>query len=162
VVEIRFNDRVSVRRAVLDDIVEIALDAREADEREVYAWGRHSIQEALLTGFRNSDVCLTATLDGHAEVMFGVGCTSVLTGQATPWMLGTNQIDRHHRMFWQCSVQWVNALRLRYPFLKNHVDDRHEKSKRWLTRLGFSIGEPVILGYQRLPFRPFTMRGANV
>lgn len=156
--EFRVSDRVAFRKADWDDVLPIAMNARQADTDEVYAWSRQSIVDALAFGLQFSDVCVTATLDGNPEVMFGVGTTSLLGGVASPWMLGTNKIDENRKVFWRGSVLWIESLRQRYQILQNHVDDRHEQSKRWLTRLGFKLGEPKRMGYQGLPFRPFEMR----
>lgn len=158
--EIRMNDRVTVRRAIEDDIPSIAFRARKADEDEVYAMNKMTVMEALVFGFNCSDVCFTACLDGEPSLMFGVGVTSAITQQATIWMLGTSDIDKHPILFWKGSVAWIRDLRRKYPLLRNYVDDRHEMSKRWLERLGFHIGPAVRMGYEGRPFRMFEMRTA--
>jgi len=44
-----------------------------------------------------------------------------------------------------------------YPRLVNHVDERNEASKRWLSWLGFELGEPEPHGPFGIPFRPFRL-----
>lgn len=156
--KIQVNERVYVRVAQLDDIPEIAIRGRKPDEDEVWALNKMTLAEAMLFGFHASDICITACLDDRPALMFGCGQTSVLTGVACPWMLGTNDIDKHPKLFWKCSVDWTRDLSARYEILRNFVDERNEKSMRWLSRLGFLIGPPVRMGYEGRPFRMFEMR----
>lgn len=155
---IKFGERVRIIRATSDHIQTIHDRARDADRAEVYAAARHTIAGALEFSMKASEFCLTATLDGQPEAMFGIGTVNALTGHACPWLLGTDAIDKNQKTFWQASCWWIAELRGRYSLLSNVVDDRHEKSKRWLTRLGFVLGEPINMGYEGRPFRPFEMR----
>lgn len=155
---IKFGERVHIIRALPEHIEEIDARARQADRDEVYAAARHTIAGALAFSMKASEFCLTATLDGRPEAMFGVGSINAISGAACPWLLGTDAIDHNRKIFWQASCWWIAELRHRYSILSNVVDDRHEKSKRWLKRLGFTLGEPVNMGYEGRPFRPFEMR----
>jgi hypothetical protein len=158
--EIRISPRMSIRRSVEDDIVEIAPRMRQQDIDELWASGRHTPVEALVSALISSDYTFTVVIDGRAECMFGLSIISHVTGHGSPWFLGTDEIQKHRRDFLRASVQWRDMFVARTPDLRNCVDDRNELSKRWLRWLGFELTEPVPMGYDGAMFRMFSYKGA--
>lgn len=155
---VRINDRVTIIRADPLHITGIAERAREADRAEVWAAARQTVEQALYASCRFSDYSFTGLIDGKPEAMFGVGTLNAVTRTGTPWLLGTDEIDRVARPFYQGSREFVGWMLTLYAALENYVDDRHDKSKRWLKRIGFHLFEPQIMGYEQRPFRRFEMR----
>lgn len=90
--------------------------------------------------------------------MFGVGDINILTGTGCPWLLGTDAVADHYRLFLRQSLRWKEQLLGSYEVLRNAVDDRNEVSKRWLQWMGFALYEPMPLGINGEPFRLFEMR----
>src|SRR5690606_5893283 len=99
--------------------------------------------QALAYSMRKSSMAYTAIVDGRPEVMWGVGDINVLAAVGAPWLLGTDTIEKHHRIFLRQSVSWRAQLLARYRVLRNLVDDRNTVSKRWLRWLGFKLFDPV-------------------
>ena len=50
----------------------------------------------------------------------------------------------------------ASRLFARYPYMRNWVDARHEKSIAWLTFMGFKLGEPQPYGVYGMDFIPFS------
>ena len=129
---------------------------RQADRDEVFAASGKSPAEALAYSLRKSAMAHTALIDGRPEVMFGVGDLNVLAGVGAPWLLGTDEVEKHAVAFLRGSVEWKLKLLARYSVLRNFVDDRNTASIRWLKWLGFTLSDPVeVRGYV---FRLFELR----
>lgn len=92
--------------------------------------------------------------------MFGVGSINVLAGVVAPWLLGTDAATESPRQFMRMSRDFKAQLLVRYPVMRNFVDDRNVVSIRWLRWLGASFSDPIdVRGYQ---FRLFELRAENV
>lgn len=142
----------------MDHVATIACRMREADRQEVMASSGSTPHRALMFSLEKSPLAWTAVFDGQPEVMFGVGDLNILTSTGAPWLLGTDAVDRHFRLFLRQSVDWREKLLGRYSVLRNFVDDRNEVSKRWLSWLGFSLSDPMPIGINGEMFRLFEMR----
>lgn len=158
--EVIISERMSIRRSVEDDIIEIAPRMRQQDVDELWAGGRTTPVEALVMSFSCSDLTFTGMIDNRPEFMFGLSFISHATGLGSPWFLGTDEIKKHRRDFLRASVEWRDMFLARMPDLRNCVDDRNELSKRWLRWLGFELTDPVPMGYDGAMFRMFSYKGA--
>ncbi len=143
-------------------IADVADRMRAADRNEVFAARGVTPAEALSFSLQRSTGAYAVEFDGRAEIMFGVGPISLLTGVGAPWLLGTDVIDREFRHFLRASKWWRDQMLARYSTLRNVVDDRNHVSKRWLQWLGFTLSDPFPLGVQKVPFRMFELRAGNV
>lgn len=147
---------IRVVPARLRHVAPIAARMRPADRDEVFAASGKSPADALVYSLRKSSVAWTAMVDGRPELMFGVGDVNVLAGVGAPWLLGTDAVEQHYRVFLRGSRRWLEQLLLRYAVLRNFVDDRNATSIRWLRWLGFELSDPVVLRDHE--FRLFQMR----
>ena len=144
--------------AEVGHIAAISADAREADERELWAQGRTTPAEAMHRGMQSSRQAFTGLLDGEPVCMFGATPYSILGGMGTPWMIGSNGLTplRAQKALLQESRAALAVLQHQFPtMLFNTVDDRNTSAKRWLKWLGFTLLDPIPYGPDRLPFRPF-------
>jgi hypothetical protein len=149
---------VEIVPATADHVASIADRMRAADVAEVLASSGKSPHEALSFSLDGSSMAWTALVDGQPEVMFGAADLNVLTGMGAPWLLGTEAVERHYRLFLRQSLSWREQLSGRYSVLRNFVDDRNEVSKRWLAWMGFTLFDPVPVGVNGEMFRMFEMR----
>lgn len=140
----------------------IAPRMRLADIEEVKAASGRTAIGALLYSLGRSDFAYTVEFNGRPETMFGCGTVDILGNVGAPWLLGTNALESHYRHFLRGSRFWVSRMMGQYAMLRNIVDDRNAVSKRWLEWLGFTLSEPVPMGYEQLPFRIFEMKANHV
>lgn len=149
---------VEIVPALPEHVATIADRMRPADVAEVAAASGRTPHDALLLSLKRSTVCWTALLDGQPELMFGVGDLNILTRTGSPWLLGTDAVEREYRQFLRQSRNWPEQLLQRYDLLRNFVDDRNTVSKRWLEWLGFTLLDPMPIGVNGEMFRLFEMR----
>lgn len=138
----------------------IARRMRKADREEIRASSGRSPRAALKFSLEKSTEAWTIIMDGRAEVMFGVGDINVLAGIGAPWLLGTDEFERHYIAILRGSMKWTRQLFSRYSTLRNFVDARNTASLRYLRWLGFTIFDPVFVG--GYDFYPFELRSADV
>ncbi len=131
----------------------IATRIRPIDRDECAIAGM-SPRDALRMGFQTSETCWTVKIDGRPEAMFGVIAVSVLEGRGRIWMLMTDDGARQHRAIVRFGRIYTEALARHYRILENHVHARNDKAIRWLSRLGFHVGQVDVIRGQ--PMRPFT------
>lgn len=142
--------------ATQDHARQLALILRAADRDEVVA--QSGLHPALALGMSlgSSDAAWTGLMDGQVAVIWGVAPQDELERDVgVPWMLGSDLIVQHPRLFLthcQAAVEEMQAL---FPILENHVDIRNTVAIRWLKWLGFDIMEPVPHGPYKMPFHPF-------
>lgn len=117
---------------------------RAADVIECSAMG-HTPRQALRAGLLSSSLCLTATVDGRAEAMFGLVVTNALCGEGSPWMLGTEAIYRHPRAMLRWGPRILAAMFDSTPLLENLVAEDNDRAVRFLRRIGFTIGQETIM-----------------
>lgn len=131
----------------------IARNIREIDRIECEAFGR-TPKEALRHGLMNSAKVWTALVDDQPEAMFGVVVESVLTGDAVPWFLGTDEVYRHGRELLMWGPGLIERLRDSTLALRNLVSAENRQAIRLLRRWGFAVGKEIVnvRGVDFLPF----------
>jgi hypothetical protein len=133
---------------------------RQADRDEVFAASKKTPREALEYSLAKSTEAWTVLIDGRPEIMFGVGDINILAGVGAPWLLGTDAVEEHAKVFLRGSITWRNQLLSRYSTLRNFVDARNTASLRWLKWLGFRVLDPVEMGGNQ--FHLFELRSVDV
>jgi hypothetical protein len=146
-------NRVSVVPAEFKHIGRISRRLRTFDREECEAMGR-TPKQALRLALMTSDKAWTALVDGEPEAMFGVVVESALTGEGTPWFLGTNEVYRHGRELLMWGGGFIERLGDSTSRLANVVSARNRPAIRLLKRWGFTVGEEetVIRGVPFLQF----------
>lgn len=146
-------DRVTLEPASFRHVARIANRMREIDKAECLAMNR-TPKQSLRIGLMVSDKCWTALVDGLPEAMFGVVVDSVLTGQGTPWFLGSDEVYRHARQLLLWGPGLVARLHDSSPRLSNVVSADNAAAIRLLRRWGFTIEEEEV-NVRGVPFRRF-------
>ena len=100
--------------------------------------------------------------EGRVICMFGVGSDGFLSDRGSPWLLGSDLVEAHWRLFVRLSRKYLAAILELYPNLANAVDARATTTVRWLEWLGFTVGDPTLPGRDGNMFRVFEMRRDNV
>ena len=131
---------------------------RQADTDELWATSKSTPEQAMANGLSMSSDVWTMTVDGNPLCMCGV--VSVGQSVGVPWMIGTEDIERHAMAFLRLSVRHMKVVVANYNHLINYVDDRNVIAISWLKWLGFTMDEPAPFGPFGVMFRRFEMRAA--
>jgi hypothetical protein len=143
---------IEIVPAKLTHVGPIANRMRSIDQLECRIFG-HSPREALRQGLLSATVAWTALVDGRPEAMFGASTVSLLDGTGRPWLLMTDEAERHQKALVRLGRIYTAAIHRHYVFLENWVHVDNAAAIRWLSRLGFAVGGvEVVRGH---PMRPF-------
>lgn len=141
-----------------EHIERIAARARLADREELMASNAMSPAEAMHEGLRTASAARTGFVDGEPICMFGVSPYEPQPVIGIPWMIGTDLLERHQRVFIRRCHREFAAVCEGYHYLVNWVDDRNVVAHRWLQWMGFRLHEAAPYGVEGLPFRMFDRR----
>jgi len=136
---------------------------RQPDRAEVAAAAGMGPFRALSDSLQRSAAAWTGMVNDEPVCMFGVTPVDILGGVGSPWLLGTNEVERYAITFLRLNKGYVAKMLELFPHLQNYVDVRNGMSIRWLKWLGFRFDpEPVPYGIWGLPFYRFHMQKQNV
>lgn len=122
------------------------------DRIEAAAFGR-TPKAALRAGIAGGEAW-TVLVDGRPEAMFGSVVSSALSGEVTPWMLGTEEVYRHGRQLLRDGPVWVERLFDSMRVARNLVSAGNARAIRLLERWGFVVErDELMIG--GVAFRPF-------
>jgi hypothetical protein len=143
-----------VRTATRADVEYLGPRLRSADVDEVRAMGGVKPLTALTMSFHYSDTALSiCTNDDLPMGMFGV---TRWDDRGMVWMLASDELLKHSRIFLRQSRDWVKLLNDEYPVLFNYVDERNTVHIRWIKWCGFTfINRHERMGVERRPFLEF-------
>lgn len=139
-------------------IKQVVLNLREADRLEIEALGLTPLRGIMLSV--RTSLWARSLIWDRPVAIFGVCGTSHFAATLTPWCVTTNDVNKRPIEFMRASRHVMDEYMGTYKHLYNVVDDRHEQSKRWLQRLGFTLHQPIPFGKDDMLFRPFEMRRA--
>ncbi len=142
--------------ATLNHVEEISTTARGMDRLEVLYQSGLELKPALELSYRISSECWAGFADERLVTVFGVGATAPLDGIGAPWMIATPELERLAIPFLRRNWYYLNRMKMSYPVLTNVVYAENDVSIRWLTWMGFEMGEIELYGPQAKPFRRFS------
>lgn len=152
---------VTIRPATLEDAADLAPRLRAADRAEVWASHRATPIQALETSVRLSCSDAWAGLaDGALVCLWGVVPLSLVSRIGSPWLLASDDLERHQVAFLRRCRGMVDQMQAPYRLLTNHVDARNRLSIRWLRWMGFEIAPVAPWGPDGLPFHRFERRAS--
>lgn len=123
----------------------VVADMREADRLECEAQGLTAL-EAIRMSIAGSYDPKVAFANDVALGAWGVQRLGGLSLRGSPWVLTTNAVEHHKKFFLRTTRDGLAAYMQEHSLLVNMVDARYKQAIRWLTWLGFQIGEPVPAG----------------
>lgn len=130
---------------------------REHDRIECGAFGYQPLA-ALLTSIRNATEAWTGLVDGEPVCMFGVSQLVMMDDEGQPWLLATDKMVRHARVFLRLNRGVIPVWRRRYGRLFGAVSAANAVSIRWLRWLGFAIGDTAFpVGPSAVPHLSFVL-----
>ena len=92
-------NKYSIVPAKLRHVFELAPKMSEADRDEIWAAGHLSPKQALLESIRSSNNAQAGLINGRVVCMFGVGEVSLLSTVGVPWLLTSDELPKHSRVF---------------------------------------------------------------
>lgn len=148
---------ILIRATEPGDAELLGANMRTCDAQEVRACG-HTPLVAAQRSVAHSLLCWSAFADGELGCIIGCAPISIVSGIGSPWMLGTPVLDAHSRVLVRLTPRYIAEMLKAFPHLVNHVHTHNTTSKRWLRRVGFTIGEAAPFGALGEPFHRFEMR----
>lgn len=140
-----------------DDVQHLAANMRAQDVAEVRAAGHTNMLAVIEDGIRRSTMCWAAFVDGELACIFGCApFGSMLDPRGVPWLLGTDLIPQHRRIFVRESRPYIAAMLAAYPSLINAVHAENTVAVAWLRKVGFHL-EPAAPIHTGAVFHVFTM-----
>jgi hypothetical protein len=128
-----------IGQALPEHIPAVAANMRAADRREVWAYRRHTPEEALRFSLSRSLFARTVVIAGRPALMYGVGAPTLLGSTGSPWLLATDAVYEVLFSFLKYSREVVRHMQSLFPRLENRVHADNALSLRWLQWCGFSI-----------------------
>lgn len=129
--------QVEARAPTEQDILELVENLSKEDRAELLIqgvdpeWGvRHSIAGSV--------ECVAVRGDGVLACITGIVPCEGLAEYASPWLLGTEFMQRYPRQVLRYSKLLLARWAPQYPFMFNYVDARYERAILWLRHLGAS------------------------
>jgi hypothetical protein len=151
----------SVVPATAEHAAQLTRNTRDADVAECWAALHQTPGEALAYSYKVSRDTRAGIANGAVVCIFGVAQETVLSTIGRPWLLATNQLKQHARVFLRLNRGVVDGWLAEYGWLENYVDARNLKAVQWLRWLGFKIESAAPYGVDQLPFHKFTMGNLN-
>lgn len=140
----------------VSDIRYIADNLRQSDLDEITASHGMDARDGIELSVELSDFCDVMVVDGLPICIFGLVITPA--GEGIPWMLGTNEIKNHKKVFWEASKKTIKLMISVCNSLYNMVHAKNTISIEWLKKLGFEISPPEPHGVYGELFCRFEMR----
>ncbi|MEZ2409834.1 hypothetical protein AB6806_23870 [Bosea sp. RCC_152_1] len=137
------------RPAVTGDAYWVNRHLREADRQETIALGLEPLA-AILMSLRAGPSWVCVDDAGFPFALFG-------QGDASPWMVGTDDIETNWRWFLRNTPEVIRLVQGDHPLISNAVDARNTRHVRWLAWAGFTLDRPIT-SPQGLEFIPFHRR----
>lgn len=137
--------------------VELAHRMRQQDVDEVHAAGHTDLLAVINDGIARSLMCWACYVDGELAAIFGCApMGTMLDPRGVPWLLGTDLIPKHRRIFVRESRPYIAQMLAAYPTLMNAVHADNVVAVTWLRKMGFHL-EPAAPVHTGAMFHVFTM-----
>ena len=144
-----------VRKAKLDDALELAPKMRKLDRQEIMASHKLSPLKALVLPFtfdNHRTYSIIGTKEEGVIGMFGSSPSEYQKDYGVAWLLSSDQLFNHTRQFLKECPKWVNEMGEGYTHLYNFIDSRNWQSLKWLQFLGFEPKEKLPYGVEQKEF----------
>lgn len=145
------------KQVTKDFMTAIADNMRQADVVEVMASNGFTPHEAVENSVKLSDYSTAVYINNDVVAVMGLKIHSALSGTGIPWLLGTDNVVKHRRVFLQNSRAVIDDMKYHCPKLMNYVHIDNKVSIQWLKWLGFEFDDPTPIGINGEMFHRFHM-----
>lgn len=148
---------IEIRFPSEKDMKYLSEHMRGQDVAEVTASHGTNMHYIIKSCVRRSNDAWALLVDKKLMFIAGIGEVSLLGGVGAPWLLGTDLITQHPKIFLRYTRELISEVMQTHNCLANYVDVRNSAAIRYLKHMGFRFGEAVPYGLMQLPFYPFEM-----
>ena len=144
-----------VRKAELNDALELAPKMRMGDRKEIMASNGSTPLESLVIPFTQKGAKIYSIIGTKSEGVIGMfGSTPTNEKDyGVVWLLSSEHLFRHIKQFIKECPKWVAEMSEGYEYVYNFVDERNWKSLKWLQFLGFEPKKKIgDFGVGKMPF----------
>ena len=144
-----------VRKAELNDALELAPKMRIGDRKEIMASNGSTPLESLVIPFTQKGAKIYSIIGTKSEGVIGMfGSTPTNEKDyGVVWLLSSEHLFRHIKQFIKECPKWVAEMSEGYEYVYNFVDERNWKSLKWLQFLGFEPKKKIgNFGVGKMPF----------
>ena len=145
---------ISLAKAKVADVMPVSQNMRLPDIRECAIFGTQPFDCLMDAVINFPDETYTILMNERPVAMCGTSEYPNSKGNASVWMLGTNDIDKHYFVFLRGAKDCINILQADYKNIDNIVPVDHIKTIQWLKWCGFTFEEHIEnhYGYDFLRF----------
>lgn len=144
-----------VRKAELNDALELAPKMRMGDRKEIMASNGSTPLESLVIPFTQKGAKIYSIIGTKSEGVIGMfGSTPTKEKDyGVVWLLSSEHLFKHIKQFIKECPKWVAEMSEGYEYVYNFVDERNWKSLKWLQFLGFEPKKKIgDFGVGKMPF----------
>ena len=145
---------ISLAKAKIADVMPVSQNMRLPDIRECAIFGTQPFDCLMDAVINHPDETYTILINKQPVAMCGTSQYPDSKDNASVWMLGTNDIDKHYFVFLRGAKECINILQAEYKNIDNIVPVDHTKTIQWLKWCGFKFEEHIEnhYGYDFLRF----------
>lgn len=137
-----------IRNAVLEDCRRLSPMLRKQHETELFASRWQDSLTAIEYSFNRSTKAWTWEIDGEVACIFGVHAESITNTEAIAWLLGSPLIEKYPLGFIRYCKTMVPIILAIFPEIIAFCEKDFSVSKNWLSAIGFTSQEIVVVGNQ--------------
>lgn len=146
---------ISVTPTIPVHIRQMNESMRDEDAQEAIKLG-FLPNRLLWRSYKASVISRTGFIDGRIAAIWGCAGTC-LGNSGQPWLVTSKEVKKISPLkFTRIYQEEVYNMLNLFPVLENYVDSQYTSAVRLLDMIGFSIGEPEIIGTGE--FCKFSMR----
>lgn len=123
-----------MKKATLNEVLEIAPYLREADRQEILIKNT-TIEKAIKTAYENSYDCRCLKLNKKVIGIFGISQQGII------WFLGADEMNKHSFYFVREGKRVTQEWLKEHKTLFNIVDSRNITHIKWLKIIGAEVNQ---------------------
>lgn len=133
-----------VRKATIEDAIELSKNLKKEDEREVRAY-KHDPEITLKQGIQRSLKSFSLIDNDNSVIaIFGVGIDDRTPYFGNVWLLCSPQIHKLRKYFIKHFIEWINELSIGFTYLGNIVFSENIDHINLLKWAGFVITDQYV------------------
>lgn len=149
---------IQFRIATMKDAVDLSSRLRAEDKAELLAATGKPLEQALISSYTGSELCLVATLDDEPIMMCGVSRFNVDIG--FPWLVGTNELEANTLEVLLVGRTIIELFNKMFNVLTCCIGRSNTLQAQMLRSLGFSLIKEHTLAAR--PLNQFIRYNPNV